>query len=200
MLEALKPRGPLGWMLRVGASGSGGKGCGEEGLTWTKTEGEESETSRVFCFLLFSDFRDQWWAPQEQPSAQGNPRGDQSPPLSAPGPAPSLQLSSHGQPLQPGSGPHDCRQSAHGCCPDGHTASLGPQWQGCPGAASCQQGRWAPPPSPGQSRRVYLRGGGCLCSERVGWVSRTQERDSRAVVPELPSLGRTGDLASSPSH
>ena len=43
-------------------------------------------------------------------------------------------------------------------------------------------------------------GGGGLCSERVGWVSRTQERDSRAVVPELPSLGRTGDLASSPSH
>lgn len=32
--------GPLGWMLRVGASSSGGNGCGEEGLTWTKMEGE----------------------------------------------------------------------------------------------------------------------------------------------------------------
>ncbi|XP_055292746.1 papilin isoform X2 [Moschus berezovskii] len=89
-----------------------------------------------------SDFRDQWWALQEQPSAQGNPRGDQSPPLSAPGPAPSLQLSSYRQPLRPGSGPRDCRQSSHGCCPDGHTASLGPQWQGCPGASLCQQSRF----------------------------------------------------------
>ncbi|MBV97868.1 Papilin, partial [Eschrichtius robustus] len=88
-----------------------------------------------------SDFRDQWWAPQEQPSAQGNPRGDQSPHLPAPGPAPSLRHSSHRQPLQSGLAPRDCRHSPHGCCPDGHTASLGPQWQGCPGA-SCQQSRF----------------------------------------------------------
>ncbi|OWK09764.1 hypothetical protein Celaphus_00006015, partial [Cervus elaphus hippelaphus] len=107
-----------------------------------------------------SDFRDQWWAPQEQPSAWGNPRGDQSPPVSAPGPAPSLQLSSYGQPLQPGSGPHDCRQSSHGCCPDGHTASLGPQWQGCPGASLCQQSRWVPLPPP------QVREGRCVF--RVG--------------------------------
>ncbi|KAM9091000.1 papilin isoform 5-T6 [Megaptera novaeangliae] len=88
-----------------------------------------------------SDFRDQWWAPQEQPSAQGNPRGDQSPHLPAPGPAPSLRHSSHRQSLRSGLAPRDCRHSPHGCCPDGHTASLGPQWQGCPGA-SCQQSRF----------------------------------------------------------
>ena len=47
-------RGPLGWMLRVGASGSGGKGCGEEDLIWTKTEGEES--GRDIMGLLFPPF------------------------------------------------------------------------------------------------------------------------------------------------
>ena len=46
-----QPRGPLGWTLRVGTSGCGGKGCGEEGLTWTKTEGEES--NRDITDLLF---------------------------------------------------------------------------------------------------------------------------------------------------
>ncbi|XP_032338203.1 papilin isoform X2 [Camelus ferus] len=88
-----------------------------------------------------SDSRDQWWAPQEQPSIQGNPRGDQSPHLPALGPALSPQQSSHQQTLRSGSGPRDCRHSPYGCCPDGHTASLGPQWQGCLGA-SCQQSRF----------------------------------------------------------
>lgn len=147
----------------------------------------QTETSRIFCFLLFPDFRDQWWAPQEQPSARGNPKGDQSPPLSAPGPAPSLQLSSYRQPLRPGSGPRNCRQSSHGCCPDGHTASLGPQWQGCPGASSCQQSRWVPFPAP-----QIREGRAGLCSGWVGWVSRAPEQDSRAVVSELPSVGRMG--------
>ncbi|XP_076979081.1 papilin isoform X2 [Tamandua tetradactyla] len=88
-----------------------------------------------------SDARDQGWAPQEHSSAQGISRGDQDPHLSAAGPAPSLQQSPQWQPLRPGSGTPDCRHSPHGCCPDGHTASLGPQWQGCPGA-SCRQSRY----------------------------------------------------------
>ncbi|XP_054423289.1 papilin isoform X2 [Pteronotus mesoamericanus] len=88
-----------------------------------------------------SDSRDQRWTPREQPSARGNPRGDQGPRLPAPGPASSLQQSPDQQPLWSGSGSQDCRRSPHGCCPDGHTASLGPQWQGCPGA-SCQQSRY----------------------------------------------------------
>lgn len=116
------------------------------------------ETSHDLCFLFSLDFRDQWWAPQEQPSARGNPRGDQSPHLPAPGPAPSLRHSSHRQPLRSGLGPRDCRHSPHGCCPDGHTASLGPQWQGCPGA-SCQQSRWVPLPSPQvEEGRCVFRG------------------------------------------
>ncbi|XP_010333573.3 papilin isoform X7 [Saimiri boliviensis] len=88
-----------------------------------------------------SDSRGQWWTAQEHPSARGDPRGDQGTHLSALGPAPSLQQSSYQQPLQSASGPHDCRHSPHGCCPDGHTVSLGPQWQGCP-AAACQQSRY----------------------------------------------------------
>ncbi|XP_060031479.1 papilin isoform X2 [Erinaceus europaeus] len=60
---------------------------------------------------------------------------DQDPHLPASGPAPSLQ-----QPLGSDLGGRDCRHSPHGCCPDGHTASLGPQWQGCPGT-SCEQSR-----------------------------------------------------------
>ncbi|XP_072819476.1 papilin isoform X2 [Vicugna pacos] len=87
------------------------------------------------------DSRNQWWASQEQPSIQGNPRGDQSSHLPALGPALSPQQSSHQQTLRSGSGPRDCRHSPYGCCPDGHTASLGPQWQGCLGA-SCQQSRF----------------------------------------------------------
>ncbi|XP_037688264.1 papilin isoform X3 [Choloepus didactylus] len=87
---------------------------------WTSLSPRESPAS---------DARDPWWAPQERPSAQGNPRGAQDPHLAAP----SLQ--------QAHSGARDCRHSPHGCCPDGHTVSLGPQWQGCPGG-SCQQSRY----------------------------------------------------------
>lgn len=102
--------------------------------------------------------------------------------MSAPGPAPSLQLSSYGQPLQPGSGPHDCRQSSHGCCPDGHTASLGPQWQGCPGASLCQQSRWVPLPPP------QVREGRCVF--RVG-VS-----DGRGSVSAQSGWGGLAELRS----
>lgn len=108
---------------------------------WTQMEvRSQVDMSCVFCFL-FLDSRDQRWARLEQPSAWGNPRGDQSPhQLPASGPASSLQQSPHQQPLRPGSRFQDCRHSPHGCCPDGHTASLGPQWQGCP-EAFCQQSR-----------------------------------------------------------
>uniref|UniRef100_A0A8C7AT42 Papilin, proteoglycan like sulfated glycoprotein n=1 Tax=Neovison vison TaxID=452646 RepID=A0A8C7AT42_NEOVI len=85
------------------------------------------------------DSRDQWWLPQEQTLVQGNPSGAQG--LHLPGLAPSLPQSPHQQPPRSGLAPRDCRHSPYGCCPDGHTASLGPQWQGCPGA-SCQQSRY----------------------------------------------------------
>ncbi|XP_006884852.1 PREDICTED: papilin [Elephantulus edwardii] len=90
-----------------------------------------------------SDFRGQWWIPQGQPSAWSDPRGDQGSHMSAPGPAPSLQQSTYQQPPRWGSGPQDCRHSPHGCCPDGHTASRGPHWEGCPGVGvACQQSRY----------------------------------------------------------
>lgn len=92
------------------------------------------------------DARDQRWAAQERPRAQSNPREGQDPQLSAAGRAPILQHPPHRPPLRPNSGPRDCRHSPHGCCPDGHTPSLGPQWQGCPLAgALCLQSRWVGP-------------------------------------------------------
>ncbi|KAM6202649.1 papilin [Rhynchocyon petersi] len=88
-----------------------------------------------------SDFRSHWWVPQERPPARSDPRGRQGPHLSASGPASSLQQFPYQQSPRLGSGLQDCRYSPHGCCPDGHTASQGPQWQGCPGD-SCQQSRY----------------------------------------------------------
>ncbi|XP_021574040.1 papilin [Carlito syrichta] len=80
------------------------------------------------------------WAGQVLPQAQDGLLGELSPHLLGPGAAPSVWQAPHTQQLPSGSGPRDCRHSPHGCCPDGHTASLGPQWQGCPGTP-CQQSR-----------------------------------------------------------
>ncbi|NWR10932.1 PPN protein, partial [Paradoxornis webbianus] len=40
-----------------------------------------------------------------------------------------------------GSGSQDCRQSPHGCCPDGHTPASGPLRRGCP-SGTCHQNRY----------------------------------------------------------
>ncbi|XP_035867701.1 papilin isoform X1 [Phyllostomus discolor] len=129
-----------------------------------------------------SDSRGQWWTPQEQPSAQGNPRGDQGPHLLAPGPASSLQQSPNQQSLRSGSGPPDCRHSPHGCCPDGLTASLGPRWQGCPGAA-CQQSRYGCCPD-GVSEAEGPHQAGCARS--YGGDSAGSRPGSRAVASTAP--------------
>ncbi|KAG8507748.1 Papilin, partial [Galemys pyrenaicus] len=105
------------------------------------------------------DSGDQQGAPQERLSALGDPRGDQDPHLRAWGPAPSPQQSLHQQPLWSGSRVPDCRHSAHGCCPDGRTASLGPQWQGCPGMW-CHQSRYGCCPD-GVSAAEGPRQAGC---------------------------------------
>lgn len=100
------------------------------------------------------DTRDQPWAAPERPRTQSNPREGQDPHLSPAGRAPTLQHPPHQSPLRPSSGPRDCRHSPHGCCPDGHTPSLGPQWQGCPLAgASCLQSRWVETALPPQQGR-----------------------------------------------
>nr|XP_044629884.1 papilin isoform X7 [Equus asinus] len=125
--------------------------------------------------------RNQWWAPQERPSAQGNPRRDPDPHLPALGLAPSLQPSPHQQPLQSGLGPRDCRHSPYGCCPDGHTASLGPEWQGCPGA-SCQQSRYGCCPD-GMSVAEGPHQAGCARS--YGGDARNR-LGSRAVASTVP--------------
>lgn len=141
----------------------------------------------VFCFLLFVDSRGQWWAAHEHPSAGGDHRGERGTDLSALGPAASLQQPLHQQPLQSGSGPHDCRHSPHGCCPDGHTASLGPQWQGCPGVP-CQQSRWVLetglPPAPSKREGEAPWVSQHLWSEE-GWGGRAQLRNR---MPTLSSL------------
>ncbi|NXM53236.1 PPN protein, partial [Illadopsis cleaveri] len=40
-----------------------------------------------------------------------------------------------------GTGSQGCRQSLHGCCPDGHTPASGPLGRGCP-ASTCHQNRY----------------------------------------------------------
>lgn len=120
--------------------GSGDLGKRFEGRHRVKTRGLWGASSG----LSFShiDARDQRWAAQERPRAQSNPRQGQDPHLSPAGRAPTLQHPPHRAPSRPSSGSRDCRHSPHGCCPDGHTPSLGPQWQGCPLAgASCLQSR-----------------------------------------------------------
>ncbi|XP_024853900.1 papilin isoform X3 [Bos taurus] len=144
-----------------------------------------------------SGFRDQWWAPQEQPSARGNPRGDQSPLLSAPGPALSLQLSSYQQPLRPGSGPRDCRLSSHGCCPDGHTMSLGPQWQGCPGASSCQQSRFGCCPDGVTAAKGPHQAG---CTSSYGRDNAGGRPGSRAAASTVPNAHRPQAQQNEPSE
>nr|XP_045010004.1 papilin [Jaculus jaculus] len=89
-----------------------------------------------------SDPRDQRRAAEERPWIQSNSRVNQGPQL-PPGQDPPLQQPPYRPPPRYHSGARDCRHSPHGCCPDGHTPSLGPQWQGCPLAgASCQHSRY----------------------------------------------------------
>ncbi|XP_064427363.1 papilin isoform X2 [Mirounga angustirostris] len=131
-----------------------------------------------------SDSRDQWWLPQEQPSVQGNPRRAQG--LHLPGLAPSLPQSPHRQPLRSGLAPQDCRQSPYGCCPDGHTTSLGPQRQGCPGT-SCQQSRYGCCPD-GVSVAEGPWHAGCAGSYSSDNVARRP--GSRAVAFSAPTAHR----------
>nr|XP_035973742.1 papilin isoform X7 [Halichoerus grypus] len=131
-----------------------------------------------------SDSRDQWWLPQEQPSVQGNPRRAQG--LHLPGLAPSLPQSPHRQPLRSGLAPQDCRQSPYGCCPDGHTTSLGPQQQGCPGT-SCQQSRYGCCPD-GVSVAEGPWHAGCAGSYSSDNVGRRP--GSRAVAFSAPTAHR----------
>ncbi|XP_054571909.1 papilin [Eptesicus fuscus] len=140
------------------------------------------------------DSRDQWWAPREQPSTPGNPRGDQGPHLPAPGPASSLPQSPKQQPLWSGSGPQDCRHSPHGCCPDGHTASLGPQWQGCPGA-SCQQSRYGCCPD-GVSVAEGPHQAGCAKS----YGGDRRQSGSRAVASTVPRAHQPQAQQSEPTE
>ncbi|XP_027624907.1 LOW QUALITY PROTEIN: papilin [Tupaia chinensis] len=143
-----------------------------------------------------SDPRDMWGTAQEQPSSWDHPRGDQDPRLSARGPAPSLQQSPHRLPPGSSSGPGDCRYSPHGCCPDGHTASLGPQWQGCPGV-SCQQSRYGCCPdgvsvAEGPHHAGCMRSnGGDNTSGRPGW---------RAVASTAPSAHQPQAQQNEPSE
>ncbi|KAM4853982.1 papilin [Thomomys bottae] len=132
-----------------------------------------------------SDPKDQRWAAQEQPWTRNNPRGEQGPHMSPPGPA----HSPHQLPPRSSSGPGDCRHSPHGCCPDGRSMSLGPQWQGCPGAgASCQQSRYGCCPD-GVSAAEGPQQAGCSRSysrDDTGSRSGTQAGTSKAPKAHQP--------------
>ncbi|XP_032200907.1 papilin isoform X2 [Mustela erminea] len=140
------------------------------------------------------DSRGQWWLPQEQTLVPGNPSGAQG--LHLPGLAPSLPQSPHQQPPQSGLAPQDCRHSPFGCCPDGHTASLGPQWQGCPGA-SCQQSRYGCCPD-GVSVAEGPQHAGCAGSYSS---DNTRRRPgSRAVASSAPKTHQPRAQQNEPSE
>ncbi|XP_075804680.1 papilin isoform X1 [Microtus pennsylvanicus] len=133
-----------------------------------------------------SDARDQRWTAQERPRAQSNPREGSDPHQSAAGRVPSLQHPPHRSPLRPSSGPRDCRHSPHGCCPDGHTPSLGPQWQGCPLAgALCLQSRYGCCPD-GVSAAEGPQQAGCTRSH--GSDNTGNRPGSRAVASKVPEI------------
>lgn len=169
-----------------------GEGMWRGGFDMDKDGGERS--SKNITDLLFSPLS------RFQRPVVGTPGaalsrvtpGDRAHPVS-PGPCPVSAALLIPAASATGLWARDCRQSSHGCClARPHTASLGPQWQGCPGSSLVSAEQVGASPPPGSEGRAGL------CSEWVGWVSRAPEQDSRAVVAELPSVGRTGDLASLP--
>ncbi|XP_045865199.1 papilin isoform X2 [Meles meles] len=140
------------------------------------------------------DSRDQRWLPQEQTLVQGNPSGAQG--LHLPGLAPSLPQSPHQQPPRSDLAPRDCRHSPYGCCPDGHTASLGPQWQGCLGA-SCQQSRYGCCPD-GVSVAEGPQHAGCAGSYSSDITGRRP--GSRAVASSAPKTHQPRAQQNEPSE
>ncbi|XP_021057219.1 papilin isoform X1 [Mus pahari] len=145
-----------------------------------------------------SDGREQQWAPLERPRPQSNPREGQDPNLSTAGRVPTLQRPPHQPPLRPGSGPRDCRHSPHGCCPDGHTPSLGPQWQGCPLAgASCLQSRYGCCPD-GVSAAEGPQQAGCTRSHSSD--NAGNRPGSRAVASKNPKIHQPQAHESEPSE
>ncbi|XP_008270321.3 papilin [Oryctolagus cuniculus] len=124
-----------------------------------------------------ADTRNQQWAAREPPGAWDGPRRDWGRRRPEPGPASGVQ---------PPPRSRDCRHSPHGCCPDGYTASLGPQWQGCPGPrVSCQQSRYGCCPD-GVSVAQGPQQAGC---ERPygGGDSRGSRPGSRAAASAVPN-------------
>uniref|UniRef100_A0A8C5JYW4 Papilin n=1 Tax=Jaculus jaculus TaxID=51337 RepID=A0A8C5JYW4_JACJA len=132
-----------------------------------------------------SDPRDQRRAAEERPWIQSNSRVNQGPQL-PPGQDPPLQQPPYRPPPRYLSGARDCRHSPHGCCPDGHTPSLGPQWQGCPLAgASCQHSRYGCCPD-GVSMAEGPQQAGCARSHGGG--KSGSRPGSRAVASRVRGL------------
>uniref|UniRef100_G3SMX7 Papilin, proteoglycan like sulfated glycoprotein n=1 Tax=Loxodonta africana TaxID=9785 RepID=G3SMX7_LOXAF len=155
-----------------------------------RTSSRDPRTSSGIRETAASESRGQWWAPQGRSSAWSKTRGDQGPHLSAPAPSPSLQQSPRQQL------PRDCRHSPHGCCPDGYTASLGPQWQGCPGV-SCQQSRYGCCPD-GVSVAEGPHQAGCTRS--YGSDNTGNRPRSRAVASVPPQAHRPQAQQNQPSE
>ncbi|KAM5273573.1 LOW QUALITY PROTEIN: papilin [Ctenodactylus gundi] len=136
---------------------------------------------------------DQQQAAQEQLWALSHPRDLQGLHLSVPGPAISLQQS-----LRSGLGAQDCRRSPHGCCPDGHTVSLGPQWQGCPGIrAWCQQSRYGCCPDGVSVAKGPLQSG---CPGSHSSDDTRRRPGARAVASMAPRTHQLQPQQSEPSE
>ncbi|XP_055989319.1 papilin [Sorex fumeus] len=96
----------------------------------------------------------------------------------------------------PGLGAQDCRHSPHGCCPDSHTASLGPRWQGCL-ETSCEQSRFGCCPD-GESAAEGPRQAGCTRSDQG--ILPGSRPGPRALSPEVPQAQRPQAQQSEPQE
>lgn len=150
LVEAPNPGGPWDGIAEGGGKWLWGKGCGEEGLTWTKTEvRSQTETSRIFCFLLsLSRFQRPVVGTPGSPQ-HGNSRVRPEPTSASPGPCPVSAAPHTSSLCDRALGPATADRAPTGAALTATIAFLGPQWQGCPGASSCQQSRWVPLPSLG---------------------------------------------------
>ncbi|XP_051833605.1 papilin isoform X2 [Antechinus flavipes] len=139
--------------------------------------------------------REEWWRPRNQPTAERSPEADRAANLLPP-PWESGWSTSRSQQPRPQENPaerspsHDCSQSIHGCCPDGHTAAPGPSGRGCP-RVSCQQSRYGCCPD-GVSSATGPNLAGCpLSGSRHGprAASSTAEQTESQPNPSMECRG-----------
>ncbi|XP_020841996.1 papilin isoform X2 [Phascolarctos cinereus] len=111
--------------------------------------------------------REEWWIHRNQATSEHTPEGDRGANLlpqhwESGWSISRSQQHRHQEDPVVRSRSHDCSQSLHGCCPDGHTVARGPLGHGCP-RMLCQQSRYGCCPD-GVSSALGPNLTGCLLS------------------------------------